>query len=161
MDELLSLHWLGYGAVVISVMLIYGVGWHLSQPMVTLGRWAFRVALAALLAGLTLPASVIKDIVQLLALVLPQLGQISTTPNASVGMHFFLFLLVSALLPFFRLDLNAKVIVTALASLAFVTEFLQALIPDRFFDWADVATNLTGVGLGIIARWVARYLADV
>ena len=160
MGELISLHWLGYAAVVISVILIYAVGWHLSEPMVTLGRWAFRLALAALLAGLTLPASVIKDIVQLLAIVLPQLGQISTTPSASVGMHFFLFLLVSALLPFFRLDLNAKVIVMALASLAFVTEFLQALIPDRFFDWADVATNLTGVGLGIIARWIARSLAE-
>lgn len=153
----MTTHWLAYGAVIFSVSLIYAIGWHLSRPMVIWGRWLFRFSLLALLSGLTLPADAIAYIVQVLAQVFPHLREVSNEPSASVGMHLILFLLVSALLPSLRLDLKTRFIVVALVTLALVTEFLQALIPGRFFDWRDVATNLVGVSVGLVVRGVAQY----
>ena len=157
MMDMMNWDWMGYGAALVAVIMIYAVGWWLSQPMVAWGRWVFRLSLLALLAGLTLPAFVINDLVRALALLFPQLREISHEPSASVGMHFLLFLLISALLPFLRLDLKIPVVLAALIGLALATEFLQALIPGRFFDWRDVITNLAGVGLGLVTRLMASW----
>lgn len=139
-----------------SVLAIYAVGWWLSAPMVWIGRWLFRMALLALLVGLTLPADLIGQLVEWLGQFIPGLGEISDEPGASFGLHFLLFLAVASVLLVFRLDLPVWGLLLALVALATVTEGLQLAIPDRFGDWADVGTNLLGVGLG----WVVRAGVD-
>lgn len=138
--------------VIASVAVIYGLGWNLSHPMVAWGRWAFRLALLALLLGLTLPADAIAAVVTFLSQFIPNLGEISDEPGASFGMHFLLFASVAGLLLSLRLDKPLLSLLGPLVALAFITEGLQALIPGRFADWADVGTNLIGVVLGLCIR---------
>jgi len=138
--------------VVSSVCILYALGWWVSIGMVWWGRWVFRLALLALLLGLTLPAVWINEIVVFLSQFYPGLGEISDEPGASFGMHFLLFLAVATTLLVFRMDLPFASLLAALIALAFLTEGLQAPIADRFADWADVGTNLLGVGLGAMSR---------
>lgn len=138
--------------VIASVAIIYGLGWNLSHPMVAWGRWAFRLALLALLLGLTLPADAIAVVVLFLSQFIPGLGEITDEPGASFGMHFLLFLSVAGLLLSLRLDKPLMSLLGPLVALAFITEGLQVLIPGRFAGWADVGTNLIGVGLGLGIR---------
>ena len=142
----------------LSVLAIYALGWWVSGPMVWWGRWAFRLVLLALLLGLTLPADIINLIIAFLSQFIPGLGEISDEPGASFGMHFLLFLSVATVLFVFRLDLPILPLVLSMIALAFVTEGLQVPIPDRYGDMADVGTNLVGVGLGWLARWVMASL---
>lgn len=143
-----------YVWVGLSVLCVYALGWWVSSAMVWWGRWAFRGALLALLAGLTLPADIINLIIVFLSQFIPGLGEISDEPGASFGMHFLLFLSVAMGLFLFRLDLAIAPLLGSLIALALITEGLQVPIPDRYADWADVGTNLVGVGIGLLARCV-------
>lgn len=147
-----------YVWVSLSVLCIYALGWWVSSAMVWWGRWAFRLALLALLLGLTLPADIINLIIAFLSQFIPGLGEISDEPGASFGMHFLLFLAVATALFVFRLDLAIPMLLGSLVALALVTEGLQIPIPDRYGDWADVGTNLVGVGMGLLARWLIESL---
>ena len=146
-------------AVVLSVLAMILVwGWWVSRPMMGWGRWGFRLALVALLAGLTLPAGVINAIIEVLSVFMPGLGEISDQPGASFGMHFVLFATVASLLLVLRLDAPMGPLLIALVALGVVSELLQWPIPSRFADGADVATNWVGVGLGVLARGVVQAL---
>lgn len=142
--------WVGIGLVVIAV---YAGGWWASQPMVAWGRWGFRVALALLLAGLTLPAEAINAIVAVLSVLLPSLGEVSDQPGASFGMHFVLFASVASTLLVFRWDIRLTTVLLALVALAVLTEGLQWPIPGRYADGWDVATNAVGIAVGVVIRW--------
>lgn len=151
MDPLMVVVW---AAVTLAVVAIYAGGWWVSKPMVVWGRFGFRLALAALLAGLTLPAEAINAIIAVLSVLLPNLGEVSDQPGASFGMHFVLFAAVATGLLVFRHDAPQGVLVAALLGLAVVSELLQWPIPGRFADGWDVVTNAYGVALGGLVRWV-------
>jgi len=140
-------------SVVGAVAAIYVGGWWVSQPMVAWGRWGFRLALAALLAGLTLPAEAVNAVVDVLSAVLPGLSDISDAPGASFGMHFVLFSSVAGALLVFRWDVKVSVLLAALMGLAVGTEGLQWPIPGRYADGWDVLTNGMGIALGGVIRW--------
>jgi len=145
----------------LAVVLAFGLAllataWWVSVPLHWVWRWLFRLVVAVSIAGLSLPPAAIAWVRDRLSVLLPLAREVSDAPGASYLVHFGLFLLVSALLFWFRQDLGRRRLLAAMAALAFVMEGLQLLVDGRFASWWDVLANLAGVGVAFCLVWVGK-----
>lgn len=136
--------------MMLVIVLAFGLGlfsaaWWVSMPLHWVWRWLFRLMVAIMIAGLSLPPAAIGWVRDRLSVLLPLAREVSEAPAASYLVHFSLFLVVSALLFWFRQDLGRRRLLAAMATLAFVMEGLQLLVDGRFASWWDVVANLSGV----------------
>ncbi|MCC5865146.1 MAG: VanZ family protein [Wenzhouxiangella sp.] len=134
---------------------LFTAGWWASAPMHWLWRWMFRLAVLTMIAGLSLPPAAIGWVRDRLSLLVPLAREVSESPGTSYLVHFFLFLVVSALLFWFRQDLGRRRMLAAMVVLAFLMEGVQLLVDGRFASWWDVLANLTGVAVAA-AVWVGK-----
>ena len=135
--------------VIVFGVVVFGSAWWASVPMHWVWRWLFRVMVGVMIAGLSLPPAVIGWARDRLAVLLPLAREISESPGTSYLVHFSLFLVVSALLFWFRQDLGRRRLLGSMVVLAFLMEGIQLLVDGRFASWWDVLANLTGVGVAV------------
>jgi VanZ family protein len=134
--------WLGRGAP---------VGW----------RLLFVGLMAVLLAGMSLPPELIRELAHALMRWWPGASRTDLVTRGSSGVaHVLLFALVSAWLVRWRRDLGGLRLLALLGSLSIITEVLQLAVEGRFASLGDVGLNLLGAAIGaavlvlvLRARW--------
>jgi len=75
---------------------------------------------------------------------------------AHAGGYFVFMLLAGAAFNSEPAGIALAWLVSASAAHGAITELLQLAIPPREGDWADVVTDVAGVGLGTLAWWLLR-----
>lgn len=84
-----------------------------------------------------------------LVLILPlPPNQLNTT--LSLVAHFVMFFLMYALLEYVYLFKSDVHLLLNTVLLAMLLEFIQMVIPYRFFDWLDLAVNVSGVFVSFV-----------
>jgi len=143
---------------VVCAALLVGA-WHLGRGAPSAWRLVFVGLMAVLLAGMSLPPDVIRELASLLTRWWPGFGQTDLVTRQSSGMaHVLLFALVSAWLFRWRRDLGWPLLLSLLVGLSMITEGLQLAVDGRFASVSDVALNLLGVSIGFVllalrGRW--------
>jgi hypothetical protein len=72
------------------------------------------------------------------------------------GIHFSLFLGLTLLADMCRWAIRPRWFIGLLVAYATATELLQAFVPPRTVDLADLSENLLGVAAGTVIFWVAH-----
>jgi VanZ family protein len=75
---------------------------------------------------------------------------------AHAGGYFVFMLLAGAAFNSEPAGIALAWLVSASAAHGAITELLQLAIPSREGDWADVVTDVSGVGFGSLAWWLLR-----